>query len=88
MRDDFRALKEGLLSTNFCLLPHSFIGDGVTGKTFESGCFLATGKDGASGVVSGSAELMVEILKYSFDVISVFSRTRSYEYNLHLKFNL
>jgi hypothetical protein len=60
MLDDFQALKKGLLSMNFCLLPKSFVGDGVTGKTFELGCFLATSNDGASGVVSSSAELMVK----------------------------
>ncbi len=44
---------------NECLLPLSFVGDGVTGNAFKSDCFLATGDDGISGVFSGSNELMV-----------------------------
>jgi hypothetical protein len=58
MRDDFKALEGGSLSTNKCLLPHSFIGDGITGNAFKSDCFLATGNDGMSGVFSGSNELI------------------------------
>ena len=42
-----------------CLLPQSFVGDGVTGNMHESDCFLATGDDGKSGVFPGSDELMV-----------------------------
>ena len=53
------------------LLPQSCVGDGVTGKTFKSDCFLAMGDDGTSGVFSASDKLMVA--KWCFDVIS-FSR--------------
>jgi hypothetical protein len=59
MRDVFKALEGGSLSTNECLLPQSFVGGGVTGNAFEYGCFLATGDDGMSGIFSGSDELMV-----------------------------
>ena len=44
---------------NECLLPLSFVGDGVTGNAFKSDCFVATGDDGISGVFSGSNELMI-----------------------------
>ena len=59
VRDIFQALEEGSLSTNGRLLPQSFVGDGVTGNTFELHCFLAMGDDRMSGVLSGSDELMV-----------------------------
>ena len=49
----------GSLSTNGCLLPQSFIGDGVTGNAFELGCFLTMGDDGMSDVFSGLDKLMV-----------------------------
>jgi hypothetical protein len=59
VRDIFQALEEGSLSMNGCLLPQSFVGDGVTGNAFELRCFLAMGDDGTSGVLSGSDELMM-----------------------------
>ena len=59
MHDVLKALEGSSLSTNECLLPLSFVGDGVTGNEFKSDCFLATGDDGISGVFSGSSELMV-----------------------------
>ena len=54
-----KALEGGSLSMNECLLPLSFVGDGVTGNAFKSDCLVATGDDGISGVFSGSNELMV-----------------------------
>ena len=48
--DVFQVLKEGSSLADFHLLAQSFVGDGVTGTTFESDCFLATGDDGVSGV--------------------------------------
>ena len=39
MRDNFQALKEGSLSTDGCLLPQSFVGDGVTGNIFKFDCY-------------------------------------------------
>jgi hypothetical protein len=59
MHGVFQALEEGSLSTNGCLLPQSFIGDGVTGNAFELGCFLTMGDDGMSDVFSGLDKLMV-----------------------------
>ena len=59
VRDVFQALQKGSLSTNGCLLPQSFVGDGVTGNAFELRCFLAIGDDGLSGVLSGWDKLMV-----------------------------
>ncbi len=50
MSDIFKALEGGSLSTNERLLSQSFVGDGVTGNSFESDCFLATGNNGMSGV--------------------------------------
>ncbi len=72
VRDVFQALKEGSLSTDGRLLPQSFIGDGVTSKTFESNCFLATGNDSTSGVFSGSNKLMV--VKWCFDMIAFIGK--------------
>jgi hypothetical protein len=59
VHDVLKALEGGSLSMNECLLPLSFVGDGVTGNAFKSDCFVATGDDGISGVFSGSNELMV-----------------------------
>ncbi len=47
------------MSTDGGLLPQSFVGDGVTGKAYESACFLAMGNNGKSGIFSGLDELMV-----------------------------
>ena len=68
LRDVFQALKEGWSSTDGCLLPQSFVGDGVTGKTFKSDCFLAMGDDGTASAFSGLDKLM--IVKWYFDVIT------------------
>ena len=57
LRDVFQ--EEGSLSMNGCLLPQSFVGDGITQNAFELRCFLAMGDDGTSGVLSGADKLMV-----------------------------
>jgi len=59
MHDFFRALMGGSLSTNGRLLPQSFGGDGITGKAFKVGCFLAICDDRPSDVFLGSDELMI-----------------------------
>ncbi len=59
VRDIFQVLEEGSLAANGRLLPQTFVGDGVTGNTFELHCFLAKGNDQMSGVLSGLDELMV-----------------------------
>ncbi len=59
VRNVFKALEGGSLSMNECLLPLSFVGDGVTGNALKSDCFLATGDDGILDVFLGSDELMV-----------------------------
>ena len=59
MHDVSKALEGASMSMNECLLPLSFVGDGVTGNAFKSDCLVATGDDGISGVFSGSNELMI-----------------------------
>jgi hypothetical protein len=59
VHDVFQALEGGSLLTDGCLLPQSFVGDGVTGNAFESDCFLAMGDDVTSGDFSSSDKLMV-----------------------------